>query len=224
MSDRKRATLRLVALALLAANIAVLAYAMFGSDDRAVAQRIEQLQINPERIKIIGTATRGPGGDQAQAASARVFPACLQWGPLVGPTLTRAEAAIANLELAQAPVQRAVAEAGGYWVYIPPVKNVDQTLSELRAFGVVDASVVQDPPKWRNAIALGNFRTEQAARAFLASIQQRGVTSAVAARRENFFRSFAYFVREPDTGTVARFAELQRDFPGTEMRAVSCPS
>ena len=31
-------------------------------------------------------------------------------------------------------------------------------------------------------------------------------------------------VREPDTETVARLALLQRDFPGTQLRAVPCPA
>jgi hypothetical protein len=35
---------------------------------------------------------------------------------------------------------------------------------------------------------------------------------------------FAYVVREPDTATVARIAELQKDFPGTELRAAPCPA
>ena len=226
MSERRKVTLRFVLIALVAANVLLFAYSRFAFDSRASASRIEQLQINPERIKVMAAATRGPGGQQAQGADAAAFRACLQWGPLVGPSLARAEAALAQLELAQPPVQRAVADAGGYWVYIPPLKNradLDQTLSELRALGVVDAFVVQDPAKWRNAISLGIFKTEQAARTFLTGIQQRGVTSAVAERRENFFKSFAYFVREPDTATVAQFAQLQRAFPGTEIRAAACP-
>jgi hypothetical protein len=30
-------------------------------------------------------------------------------------------------------------------------------------------------------------------------------------------------VREPDTETVARLTILQRDYPGTQLRAVPCP-
>ena len=225
MAERNEATMRMIALALIAANVLFFIYARFAMDGRASAARIQQLQINPERIKVIAAATRAPGGAEVQANAAGAFRACLQWGPLVGPSLARAESALARLELAQPPVQRAVADAGGYWVYIPPIRNRDpeQTLSEVRALGVVDAFVVQDPAKWRGAISLGIFKTEQAARAFLTGIQQRGVTAAVAERRENFFKSFAYFVREPDTATVAQFAELQRAFPGTEIRAAPCP-
>jgi hypothetical protein len=227
MSERSKVTLRFALIALVAANALVFLYWRFALDTGAAGARIEKLQINAERVKLIAAATRGPGGQQAQSTDgAGAFRACLQWGPLIGPSLARAEAALGKLELAQPPIQRAVADAGGYWVYIPPPKNrteVDQLLSEVRALGVVDAFVVQDPAKWRNAISLGIFKTDQAARTFLTGVQQRGVTSAVAERRENFFKSFSYFVREPDTETVAQFAELQRAFPGTEIRAAQCP-
>jgi hypothetical protein len=37
-------------------------------------------------------------------------------------------------------------------------------------------------------------------------------------------RRYAYYVREPDAGTVAQIAELQRSFPGTDIKAGPCPS
>ena len=37
-------------------------------------------------------------------------------------------------------------------------------------------------------------------------------------------KRYAYYVREPDAGTVAQIAELQRGFPGTDIKAGPCPS
>ena len=34
---------------------------------------------------------------------------------------------------------------------------------------------------------------------------------------------FTYIVREPDTATVERIAELQSTFPGTQINAGKCP-
>ena len=143
MAERARPALRLTVIALIAANVILFVYLLFAGDDRAVARRIEQLQISPERIKIMAAASRGPSGPQANAAAVR---ACLQWGPFVGPTLVQAEAELASLNLPQAPLQR----------------------------------------------RLQNER-------------------------------FAYLLREPDSGVIARLAELQRGYPGTELRAVPCP-
>lgn len=33
----------------------------------------------------------------------------------------------------------------------------------------------------------------------------------------------AYYVREPDAAVVARIAELQRNYPGTQIKAGACP-
>jgi hypothetical protein len=37
-------------------------------------------------------------------------------------------------------------------------------------------------------------------------------------------RRVSYFVREPDSATVARIADLQRTFPETAIKAGPCPS
>jgi hypothetical protein len=34
---------------------------------------------------------------------------------------------------------------------------------------------------------------------------------------------FVYYLREPDSATVAQMAQLQRMFPGTQIRAGTCP-
>jgi hypothetical protein len=135
---------------LIIANVVALAYALLAPDTRASAgSRIEELQINPGRIKLLGSATRGPGG-QAGSERAGAYRACLEWGPFAGSDIGKADSALARLSLAQPPLQRPLSEVGGV-------------------------------------------------------------------------RRFAYFVREPDAAIVAQIAELQRGFPGTEIKAGPCP-
>jgi cell division septation protein DedD len=151
---------------------------------------------------------------------------CIEWGALAGPDVPRADAAIARLELPDALVQRTVTDAGGYWVYVPPVKTkaqLDRTIGQMSALGITEFFVVEDATPWRNAISLGIFKSEEAARTFLDALRAKGLQSAVTGRRENFLKQIAYFVREPTEATVAKLAELQRDFPGTGMKAVACP-
>jgi hypothetical protein len=50
-----------------------------------------------------------------------------------------------------------------------------------------------------------------------------GVPGVALERRDNLLKQVAYRVREPDPDVVARLAALQRDFPGTEVKAVPCP-
>jgi hypothetical protein len=154
MSEESRVRLRLLLAALVVANVLFFAYQLFVPDTRgAAASRIEELQINPGRIKLQGAATRGPGGQAASGKGNKgaLYRACLEWGPFSGADVAKADSALARLNLPQSPVQRPLSEVGGV-------------------------------------------------------------------------KRFAYFVREPDAAMVARIAELQREFPGTEIKAGPCPA
>jgi hypothetical protein len=152
MSERSKVTLRMIFVTLIVANALFFAYAVLTPDTRAGAgSRIEELEINPGRIKLLGSATRGPGGQAAGAKGGKgAYRACLEWGPFAASDIAKAENALTKLELAQPALQRPVNEASGG-------------------------------------------------------------------------KRFAYFVREPDAAIVAQIAELQRAFPGTEIKAGPCP-
>ena len=151
MSERSELTLRMILIALIVANVLFFAYAVLAPDTHAQAgSNIEELQINPARIKLMGSATRGPGGQAANAKSKGAYRACLEWGPFAGAEVGKVESALARLTLPQPAVQRPLAEVSGV-------------------------------------------------------------------------RRFAYFVREPDAAIVSQIAELQRAFPGSEIKAGPCP-
>jgi hypothetical protein len=154
MSERKKVNLRVLFLALTIANVLMFAYAQLKTDPQeAAAARIEELQINPGRIRLLGSAMRGPGGQTAAAQAAMKpasYGACLEWGPFSGEDVAKAESALAQLPLAQPAVQRPLADFEGV-------------------------------------------------------------------------KRFAFFVREPDAAVVARIAELQTGFTGTEIKAGPCP-
>jgi len=222
--------MRLLFLVLVLANVVFYSYAFVARQQGSADSQIPLLQINPEKIRVIkAVSAAAPGkpqpGEQAKAPPPR--PAvCLEWGLFAGPEVARAAAAIARLELPQTLVQRVVADVGGYWVYIPPLKTraeVDKKIGELKASGVTDLFAVQEQTPWRNAISLGIFKSEEAAKNFLAGLREKGVRSAIVERRENFLKQIVYVVREPGEVMVAKLAELQREFPGSEIKAVACP-
>ena len=152
MSETQNVRLRIAIIALAIANVLFFGYAVLSPDssDQAGAS-IEELQINPGRIKLVGSATRGPGGQPGTRVDKGGYRACLDWGPFAAADIGRAESALGRLGLPQAPLQRPVSGTSG-------------------------------------------------------------------AKR------FSYFVREPDAATVAQIAELQRAFPGSEIKAGPCPS
>jgi hypothetical protein len=229
--------MRTLFLLLVLANIVFFAYAHVAREDAGAASEMRQLQIEPEKIRPLtapepppafkpGTTRKGRASALPKAAFAAPA-ACLEWGFFAGPAVARAEAALAALRLPAGQVGRSVTDAGGYWVYIPSFKTraeADRRIGELRALGVTEFFLVQEPAQWRYAISLGIFRSEEAAQVFLARLRERGVRTAIAARRENFLKQVAFHVREPSQATVAQVTALQQEFPGSEVKAGPCPT
>jgi len=227
--------MRALFLLLVLANLVFFVYAHVAREGAGAESQLATLQVSPEKIKVMkaagGTEEKprpaGKAIPPAPPKAATAAPAaCLEWGTFAGPNVARAETALARLELPQDRIERVVADAGGYWVYMPPLKtkaDVDRKIGELKALGVTEFFVVQEATQWRNAISLGIFRTEEAAKVFLAGLRERGVRSAVAERRDNFLKQIAFLVREPSEAAVAKLAEIQQEFRGSELKAVPCP-
>src|SRR3954468_2312366 len=125
MSEKRKLSAKAIFIALVVANVLFFAYARFVLDSRgAAASRIDDLQINPGRIKLLNTATRGPGGSVPKSA-------CLEWGPFSGIDSGKAESALSRLDLPHPAVQRILGETAGakryaYYVREPDAGTVEQ--------------------------------------------------------------------------------------------------
>ena len=147
--------------------------------------------------------------------------ACVEFSGVAGADIPRLRDAFATLKLGDRLSERRVEEITRHWVFIPPARDrrtAEATMARLRAQNVTDMSIRPD-----NAISLGVFSTEDAARRYLASLEAKGVKGAESGAFAKELRELAMLVREPDTETVARLALLQRDYPNAQLRAVSCP-
>jgi hypothetical protein len=145
----------------------------------------------------------------------------VEFSGLAGADIAKARDAFATLKLGDRLVERRVEEITRHWVFIPPAKDrrtADATMAQLRRLNVAEMSIRPD-----NAISLGVFSTEEAARRFLASLEVKGVKGAEAGAFVKELKEITLVVREPDTETVARLALLQRDYPTALLRAVACP-
>jgi len=148
--------------------------------------------------------------------------ACVEFSGVSGPDMAKAREAFATLRLGDRLAERRVEDITRHWVFIPPARDrrtAEATMARLRGQNVTEMSIRPD-----NAISLGVFSTEEAARRFLASLEAKGVRGAEAGGFARELRELAFLVKEPDTETVARLALLQREYPGTQLRAVPCPA
>jgi cell division septation protein DedD len=147
--------------------------------------------------------------------------ACLEWGALPGGDVARATQALEPLGLGARLTQRRQEEVAAYWVYIGPLASrqaATQKAGELKRLGVDDYFVVPDDPKWRNAISLGVFKTEEAAKARLEALRAKGVKSAISGPRETQSGKTYFQVREANATVTAKLNELKQGFAGTEVR------
>ena len=148
--------------------------------------------------------------------------ACVEFSGIAAADAQRARDAFNTLQLGTRLAERRVEEITRYWVFIAPArdrKTAETTMANLRKQGVSDMSIRPD-----NAISLGVFSTEEAARRFMTSLEAKGVKGAEAGPFAKEMRELVMLIREPDTETVARLTILQREYPGAQLRAVTCPS
>lgn len=217
-------------LVLVLANLAFFAWNHYLRAPLDVRERIRQVEITPEKIRVLGPPAEAKPAPEAAAPAKEAIAAkpaaCLEWGAFIGTEIARADATIAESGLPAKSIQRIINDLTGYWVLIPPLKGRAEVTAEsarLKELGITDFSVVQEPDRRRNAISLGIFRTEEAAQSLLTAVRKKGVAEATLERREGFFRQAIFYLREPDAKMVARWNALRAAHPGTEVKATACP-
>ena len=150
---------------------------------------------------------------------------CMEWGEFSGTDLKRADKALSELKLGDRLTRRTVEYASGYWVYIPPLKNqaaINKKIEQIKAIGVEDYFVVQEPPLWVNVISLGVFKTREAAQNFLVSLKKKGVRTAKVGERKRKLKFTVFVLKQIDAEAGARLNALQKYFLNSELTTVAC--
>ena len=151
---------------------------------------------------------------------------CLEWGSFTLADVPRAEKALEPLALGERLAQRRTEEMAGWWVYIPAQGNRPGALkkaAELKARGVEDYFVVTDEGPYRWAVSLGVFRNEEAAKARLAVLREKGVRSAQVGAREMLVPKVWLQVKGIDGALEARLREIAGQVEGSDLHACSSP-
>jgi hypothetical protein len=204
---------------LLLANVAFFGYSWFSAALFPGESLLLQQQINPQAIRLLAPQ------QVAKTASAKRelqrTAACLEWGVFSGGDVGRAEIALAPLALGARLTPRRIEETAGWWVYMPPQGSrqaATNKSAELKRLGVEDFFILQEDPKFRFAISLGVFRTEEAAKNRLEQLRAQGVRTARIGARESQTVKTAFQVREASETVVTRLNEIKQTFPGSELK------
>jgi hypothetical protein len=180
---------------------------------------------NRDEVRLVAVTSSATAARNAEDArrtmQSLAGSACVEFSGIAAADAQRARDAFNTLQLGTRLAERRVEEITRYWVFIASVrdrKTAETTMANLRKQGVSDMSIRPD-----NAISLGVFSTEEAARRFLSTLEAKGVKGAEVGAFVKELREIAMLVKDPDTETVARLALLQREYANTQLRAVACP-
>lgn len=150
---------------------------------------------------------------------------CLEWGEFSGADLARAEKALAQMKLGDKLGQRSVEYTHGYWVYLPPAKTHAgkvKRIRQLKEQGIEDYFVVQEAGRWMNAISLGVFKTEEAAKKYLAELNKKGIKTAQVGERASKLKFTVFVLKNLDAPSMAQLSTLQKDYAGSELKPMAC--
>lgn len=211
--------MRTVFFILLLANVVFFAYARLGPGAQANGDpQIIGQQLNRERIHLLAPAQVSALTRKVELP--KVATVCLEWGAFAGADTARAAQALEPLALGPKLTQRKQEETAGFWVYIGPLSSrqaAAQKAAELKRLGVDDYFVIPDDPKWRNAVSLGVFKTQDAAKARLAALRAKGVKSAAVGARDTQLGKTYFQVHEATPALAAKLNELKQTFAGSDV-------
>ncbi|MDB5761140.1 MAG: hypothetical protein JWQ21_135 [Herminiimonas sp.] len=191
-------------------------------------------QLNANKIKLLSPAAAhtsavapapvaivAPELVSVSADKKQERPACTEIGNFNIAEAKRFETQLAALSVGKTLSRREIQEVSSHMIFIPPQggkDGADRKAGELRSLGVTDFYVIQDSSSQRWGISLGIFKTEEAARAHLASLNQKGIRSARLIEHRVPLNRIAFQLRDPDAKTKAGIDKIKIDFPRQEVR------
>src|ERR1043166_651624 len=194
-------------------------------------------QLNPQAIRLLradqlaalATERTKQAAERPKPPPKATLAACLELGAFSPGDAARVQQALEPLALGSRLSQRRVEEIASYWVFMPPQRSrlaANQKSAELKKLGVEDFYIVQEDSKFRFAISLGVFKTEEAERsrlpgARLAELRKKGVRTARVDPRETSVQKVYFAVREVPDALVSRLNDLRQNFAGSELK--DCP-
>ena len=208
---------------LLVANLAFGAH-LWLSHERD-APDLSRREKNAGEVKIV-SVTPPPSGQQRddearRQAVALAGAACVEFSGIAGTEIGKVRDTLATLRLGDRLTERRLEEVTRHWVYVPPArdrKSAEAAAAQLKRQGVTELSIRPD-----NAISLGVFSTEDAAFRYLGQVEAKGAKGVQVGPFARELKDLVFTIREPDTELVARLTLMQRDYPGSALKAMPCP-
>lgn len=213
-----------IAWTLLGLNLAVAGFFM-GRSYWPQAQSDQHAPLNVDRLSLRSQSAfppkRAPASHEVAAETL-----CVEWRGL-----NLAEFAQVREQLKAMAGERVMSFAEvplntRHWVIFPPLPSPESAaakLSELAAAGVQDVFVVKEAA-WRNAISLGLYANDEAARRRVREVEGKGVLGTRVELLPRQGTDFYFVIRSEDTDTLKSLGGLKQAYPNSQQSRVACRS
>jgi hypothetical protein len=209
---------------------AIMQWGATSSGDNKILQA--QAPLYPEKIKLLlatpVSAVTAQSSVPTTAASTSPLPqantSCVEWGDFAASDLAHVTTALNALQLGNTLSQREVLHANGYWVYLPPLNTsaeVARTVAQIKNLGLEEFYVVQDEGRWKNAISLGVFKSQDAANKFRDSLRAKGLKFASAGERKSTHLT-VFIIKTPGADVMEKITNMQKEFPEAKLKTTDC--
>jgi len=211
-----------IALLLLLLNLGLAAFFLGRDLLPASAVTAERAPLNVERMNLRGQGSSRPPGNITSIAANEAF--CVEWRGLSRDEFSRAREQLKKvvservMSFAEMPVNTR------YWVIFPPLPSAESAalkLSEFNASGLSDAFVVSNGI-WQNAITLGLYNNDEAARRRVREVENQGVMGARIEQQPVQGTDFYFVIRSEDGDTLKNLNEIKTAYPNSQLTRVAC--
>ncbi|HWR77514.1 MAG TPA: hypothetical protein VN283_09955 [Thiobacillus sp.] len=212
-----------IAWALLVVNLAVAGF-FIGRSHWPQARSDQNASLNVDRLSLRGQSASAP--KEAASPGAATEALCVEWRGLTGGELTQVRDQLKVMVGERVMSFTEVPLNTRHWVIFPPLPSPESAaakLSELAAAGLQDAFVVKNGAL-RNAISLGLYANDEAARRRVREVEDKGVLGTRVELLPRQGTDFYFVIRSEDPDALKSLSEIRQAYPNSQQSRVACPS
>lgn len=210
---------KLVFWLLLAINIVVFATTLDTSDTAKTPTQISTpAPVKQEKILILSSSPYPLPGSAPKQKDEQPATTCIEIG-----NFSPRDADIFEEKMALPPdnVNRiTTSTASSYMVYIPPSENMktaNRKIAELKEKGIANHFLIPEG-KFRHAISLGIFKTEDSARKLITELEKRGIHDVAVAGRGKMTQHIVFRINSLDSRQLDHINNLLAQYPQTDRK------
>lgn len=209
--------LRLTFWILLVANIVMFGATQTYTDSPKKQEGPHQPQpIEPEKIRLLPSVLIKPQPLTARATEPAETAVCYEIGEFDTAGTKLFLARVHGIMPDGSIEQRHSQNTSSYMVYLPPAKNrkaAEKRITTLQEKGVSNYFLITNGAQFKNAISLGIFKNEEAAKKLIAEMVTLGFDDVTTHARASQSKLVSFIIRNPDRNQMQQLEVILADFP-----------